>query len=136
MPALGDDTYRILVTGSREWDNSAVMEPYLQDAYWYASRMGYTPVLVHGACPTGADQMADEVWTLGTGLEPERHPADWSVGKAAGFIRNKQMVDLGAWVCLAFCQAGAGNKGTDHCAGLAEAAGIPVRRIWSDGRVE
>jgi hypothetical protein len=39
------------------------------------------------------------------------------------------MVSLGADLCIAFYKQGAGNKGTDHCARLAERAGIPVRRV-------
>jgi hypothetical protein len=86
-------------------------------------------VIVHGACPSGADAMAAE-WARDYGVTAEPHPADWSgCGKAAGFIRNAEMVSLGADVCLAFYKQGAGNKGTDHCASQAEKAGIPVRRV-------
>lgn len=124
------DTYRILVTGSRGWD----AEGTLRHALAAAAEAGFTRgslglVVVHGACPRGADAMAD-TWARDYRFPAERHPADWDRwGKSAGFRRNAEMVALGADTCLAFYKQGAGNKGTDHCASLAGKAGIPVRRF-------
>lgn len=86
-------------------------------------------VFVHGACPKGLDkQVADlaEQWEV----KVEAYPADWSLGRSAGFQRNKQMVDLGADVCLAFIRNG--SKGATHTANLAQAAGIKtiIYRQW------
>ncbi len=121
---------RVLVTGSREWVD--------HDRLWTALNQYPLPmVVVHGACPSGADAMAAG-WarraasSYGWPVTQERHPADWrTYGKAAGFRRNAEMVALGAFVCLAFYREGAGNRGTAHCAGLAERAGIPVVRVYS-----
>ena len=55
----------------------------------------------------------------------ETHPADWSThGRAAGPIRNQQMVDRGADICLAFPTSS--SIGTWDCVRRAKAAGIPV----------
>jgi hypothetical protein len=132
------DPYRVLVTGSRDWKN--------QQAIWdaLATVARELPadrdlVLVHGACPTGADQMADE-WGQSFGATIERHPArDFGPWPACGPFRNKHMVSLGADTCLAFigpCTKPRCHRtdphtshGASHCARLAEQAGIPVRRI-------
>ncbi|MCZ7413129.1 SLOG family protein [Streptomyces sp. WMMC897] len=121
--------YRALVTGSRDWDDAtaiaAALEQVLVDA-------GPRPVVVvHGACPRGADTLADHYarWLRGQGcaIGIEQHPARWRIdGRQAGFIRNAAMVRLGADVCLAFIRDG--SRGASHTAGLAEAAGIPTRR--------
>lgn len=109
---------RVLITGSRDWGNRAVIEealsPYSQSS----------SVLVSGNCPSGADAIAEEIWES-WGLVVERHPADWKKhGKKAGFLRNQQMVDLGADVCLAFRKNY--SRGATHCANSAMMSGIEV----------
>lgn len=124
--------YRILVTGSRDWDDARTIWQALATTVLDNTDVGAPVVVVHGACPRGADAHA-AAWTHLTqadGRRPvteERHPADWEqYGKAAGFRRNAEMVALGADVCLAFiCN---GSRGASHTARLAEQAGIPVRR--------
>jgi len=96
-------------------------------------------VIVHGACPTGADKMADD-FAKYHDLSIDPHPADWNrLGRAAGPLRNAEMVALGADICLAFignCSSPRCHRpephpshGATHCANLAERAGIPVRRF-------
>jgi hypothetical protein len=114
--------YRILVTGSRDWDDPQELRLALIGA-----SVPHLPVVViHGACPTGADAMAAE-WAADYGVRTEEHPADWGrLGKAAGPTRNAEMVATGADACLAFIRAG--SRGATGCADLAGQAGIPVRR--------
>ena len=123
-------TARILVTGSRTWDDRATLEDALLDAWNDAMEAGFPApgiVVVHGACPRGADALAD-AWAREMGLPVEPHPADWQQhGKRAGFLRNQHMVDLGADVALAFIRDG--SAGATHTAAAAERAGIPTRRF-------
>lgn len=137
--------YRVLVTGSRTWDNKDFIWSVLDILL---AELGNV-VIVHGACPKGADAIA-QGWVRhhlvndGARVRAERHPADWSThGRAAGFKRNEEMVRLGADLVLCFAMPCADPRcarprphdshGASHCADQAEAAGIPVRRFHPDG---
>ncbi|MBF6331881.1 SLOG family protein [Nocardia transvalensis] len=110
---------RILITGSRAWLHRPTIRIALA-AVWSPSA-----ILVSGACPRGADYLCESCWTHWGG-RVERHPADWHRhGRAAGFVRNQRMVDLGADICLAFIHNH--SPGATHTAELATAAGIPTR---------
>jgi hypothetical protein len=110
---------RVLVTGSRTWTAQHVIADALREHHQPGA------VLVSGACPRGADAIAEQLWASWGG-QVERHPADWSTGRAAGLARNAAMVAAGADVCLAFIRDN--SPGASHTARLAELAGIPVRR--------
>lgn len=115
---------RILVTGSRTWDDPAAIACALREAA--AGHPTADVTVVHGACSHGADFYADLLATA-AGWTVERHPAKWrDRGKRAGFVRNAHMVTLGADVCLAFIRGG--SAGASHTAALAEDAGIRTVR--------
>lgn len=108
---------RVLVCGSRTfWDSSMIRQALVAVINEHEdngeSREDIT--LVHGDCQ-GADRLAEDV-ALELGITNiERHPADWDRhGKAAGPIRNAQMVDSldGTDKILAFWDGK--SKGTQH----------------------
>ena len=73
-----------LVTGSRDWDSIEAIRADLETLPPHT-------VVLHGACPSGADAIAEaEANRLGLLTQP--FPADWSKGKKAGPIRNHEMV--------------------------------------------
>lgn len=117
-------TDRILITGSRDWTDV----PFIARMLAIAARLHPGAVLVHGDC-RGADRIAAQIW-IRWGLPTEPHPADWSRGRAAGPIRNAEMVKAGADLCLAFLLPG--SRGAVHCAHLAEQAGITTKRFGAD----
>jgi YspA, cpYpsA-related SLOG family len=123
---------RVLVTGSRDWPYPEVVRRELGLVLSAHRHELFT--VVHGACNTGVDYFADK-WAkdflTSFGVQCERHPADWDkYGKAAGPIRNQQMADLGADLCLAFRYMG--SKGVQDCVNRAYLAGIPVRMLELD----
>ncbi len=93
---------RILVTGSRTFENDVLICDVLWDTIMRHPDPIKSNILVSGACPTGADYIA-EYWFDTWGIPIERHEPDWNAyGKAAGPLRNLEMVQLGADICLAF----------------------------------
>jgi hypothetical protein len=80
-------------------------------------------IIVHGAA-RGADQMAARIASR-CGFATEPHPADWDRhGKAAGAIRNLEMLDSGIDRVLAFWDGN--SRGTLHTITEAHRRGVPV----------
>lgn len=137
--------FRILLTGSRRWTETAPLYAGLRRAVQEARNC--RPVLVHGGCPSGVDHLADE-WARHHGVVREVHRAeDFGWWPACGPLRNSHMVHLGADVALALIgpctsprctrQGVHGSHGATHCAELARASGISVHvyrakslRVW------
>lgn len=117
---------RILVTGSREWENQFLIHNVLTSLYWMMPN-GQDIVLVSGKCARGADAMC-EATARHLGWQIEEHPAEWQTfGRRAGFTRNSEMVAGGADMCLAFILNE--SKGATMTANLAEKAGIETLRF-------
>lgn len=132
----GMEPLRLLVTGSRSWNDQGTVWRALNRIQ--AQHPGRPVVIVHGACPEGAD--AHAVAWVHTNVQSdafvveEPHPADWfRQGRSAGMRRNVRIVEAGADVCLTFIDPCAlptcprpKPHGAVHCATTARHAGIPV----------
>lgn len=110
---------RILVCGGRDYDD------YHRMAEVFVDHVYPGDVIIHGDA-RGADRLSERVaqpdW-----VTFERYPADWEkYGKAAGPIRNQQMLDEGRPdYVLAF----PGGKGTRDMVERAKKAGIKVVEV-------
>lgn len=122
--------YRILLTGARDWRFPNTIRQALGSEVFRAKHEQFTSVvLIHGACPDGADQQADTIWKI---FQAADVPIDlWDAETYPGkdFVsfkaRNQYMVDLGADVCLAF--ATRWGSGTGQTARMARRADIRTR---------
>lgn len=91
-------------------------------------------VLIHGVAK-GADQLSEVIMNyppfnnLGTMVSVERYPADWNKhGKAAGQIRNKQMLEEGKPdLVIAFLAKD--SRGTANMVEQARRANVEVKVI-------
>lgn len=121
---MNEQSFRVLVTGSREWTDRAVIRTALEALSDYQP----TPELitiVHGAA-VGADTIADEeAKALGYTREPYPIPKEeWRPPHLHGVIdysvgprRNQRMLDTGVDLVLAFPHGI--SKGTRGCMKMA-----------------
>jgi len=125
---------RILVCGGRDYTGYHVLKTTIEDIIDEARLYndGEDIVIIQGgAC--GADFLAKvcvlDEWSLM--VDPKvtllEFPADWKThGKAAGAIRNQQMLDEGKPdLVLAF----PGGRGTADMVSRAKKAGVKVREV-------
>lgn len=108
---------RVLVCGGRDYENFDVVRATLDSL---------KPSLIIEGGAAGADYCAAH-WATKTGVPIRTFPADWkSHGRAAGPIRNQQMLDEGKPdLVVAF----PGGRGTADMIRRARAAGVPVQEI-------
>jgi hypothetical protein len=125
------ETVRILITGSRSWDDRTTLWAALDEV-----ALEHRVVVVHGAA-SGADRLAVE-WVDNARAEDEPHPPDYTAhGAIAPLVRNGEMVAAGADLCVTFIeQCGCprrpgphGTHGSVDCATKAAQAGIPLRHV-------
>jgi len=112
---------RVLICGGRDYANRDRMAEVLGEmmADW-----GMV-VLIHGGA-TGADRLACE-WAESVGMLTREFPAKWKLrGRAAGPIRNQEMIDEGR---PDFVVAFPGGRGTSDMKKRAKKAGLPVREV-------
>lgn len=124
MTAWAHKERRVLVTGSRDWEDRDLVEAALLAE---TDPSGLPMVLIHGGA-RGLDRVAaDLAGVLGWREVPfPVKKADWRYhGRAAGPLRNQKMVDYGADICLAFPLPK--SQGTWDCLRRAKAAGIPTK---------
>jgi len=110
---------RVLVCGGRDFNDALTLGSWLGGIH---KNNGPITLLIEGGA-RGADFMARK-FAEWSGIPVKTFPADWDRhGKAAGPIRNRQMLEEGKPdLVVAF----AGGKGTANMVEQAKAAGIKV----------
>jgi hypothetical protein len=111
----------VLVCGGRDYSDRDRVFAEL-DALAAYRRLG---VVIHGA-ETGVDSLAG-AWAQARGVHCRAYPANWDTdGKAAGLLRNQQMLDVeNPDLVVAF----SGGRGTNDMVTRARAAGIEILEI-------
>jgi hypothetical protein len=114
---------RICVNGSRDFNNSELMDKHLRSRIPKGSEDLYTLIL-GGAI--GADTLAEQ-WAYDNKVKYIILVPDWHrFGKAAGPIRNKQMLDISQEL-ISFWDGS--SKGTKNAIDTAKTMGIPTTII-------
>lgn len=128
---------RVLICGSRQWHDRPKIREVLKRLQGEAREAGEEFVVIHGACPDGADLIADEICTSELGLTPGedliREPAQWKrYGRAAGPVRNQLMLDRHQPTIIYAFRHGLRSSGTDDMVKRARKAKLPTRVVTPD----
>lgn len=117
---------RVLVCGSRHFNDTGLLERTLD-------KISIT-TLIEGEA-RGADKLG-RAYAERRGIPVRAFPADWNThGKAAGSIRNSQMLKEGnPELVVAFLAPD--SRGTANMISQAEKAGVPVKVIHVETTVQ
>jgi len=109
---------RILICGDRNWTNPTPI-------YRILNNLDKKDIIIHGAC-RGADLLAGLI-AKELGFIVEEYPAQWGkYGKAAGPLRNREMLNSGANLVIAFHEDIKKSRGTINTIRQAQELNIPV----------
>lgn len=125
-----DNTFYLLVAGSRGFNNYPFLKVKLDNLLQYQSESGREIHIVSGGA-RGADTFA-EWYAKERGYKMHVFPADWDrFGKSAGYRRNEQMHQFIAQFpkrgCVCFWDGK--SKGTRHNFELCKTYDTPLRKV-------
>ena len=111
---------KVIIAGSRTFNNYELLKTKM-DFYLKNSKC---PVIISGGA-RGADALGER-YAIERNFPGECYPADWSIGRHAGFIRNEKMAQV-ADALIAFWDGK--SKGTEHMINTMKKMGKPVRVV-------
>ena len=119
---LGKEKLRVIIAGSRDFNNYELLYNKCENILYNIKSVE----IVSGGAK-GADSLGEK-YAKEKGYKIKQFTADWnSLGKSAGYIRNKEMAEY-ADALIAFWDGE--SKGTKHMINLANKNKLKVRVIY------
>ncbi len=112
---------KIIIAGSRDFNNYELLKEKID---FLTSKISENIEIVSGNA-RGADALGEK-YAKENNHDLKLFPADWSIGKSAGYIRNKQMADY-ADALIAFWDGE--SKGTKMMIELAKQMNLKVKVV-------
>lgn len=110
---------KVIIAGSRDFNNYEHLKEKCD--YWLNFHSIINPEIVSGTA-NGADKLGEK-YASERGYKVIKFPADWSLGKKAGYLRNKEMAKV---VDILICFWDGKSKGTYHMINLGIQFGLTV----------
>lgn len=111
---------KVIIAGGREFNNYELLRDSCDKIL-----ANQTEVEIVSGGARGADALGEK-YAKEKNYPIKLFPADWSLGKKAGYLRNQQMGDY-ADALIAFWDGQ--SKGTKHMIDIAKAKGLKLRII-------
>jgi len=119
---LGKEKLRVIIAGSRDFNNYELLYNKCENILYNIKSVE----IVSGGAK-GADSLGEK-YAKEKGYKIKQFNADWnSLGKSAGYIRNKEMAEY-ADALIAFWDGE--SKGTKHMINLANKNKLKIRVIY------
>jgi len=112
---------RVIIAGGRYFDDYDLLKIKCDDLLRYLKK----EVIIISGCAKGADTLGEK-YAKEKGFGVRKYPADWDLGKGAGYLRNTQMSE-NADALIAFWDGV--SKGTKNMIDIATKKGLLVRVI-------
>ena len=109
---------KVIIAGGREFSDYELLKSKCD--YILSNQ---TEIEIVSGAARGADALGEQ-YASERGFLVKQFPADWSIGKSAGHVRNKQMAQY-ADALIAFWDGK--SKGTGHMIDLAKEQNLKVR---------
>lgn len=121
---------KVLIAGSRSWSDYTHIRQVMDDVMDMQVEIGDPITEVISGTASGADQLGER-WAAARNLTISRYPANWNRdGRAAGYIRNKEMVDSLDPKCDMVVVFWDGeSRGSQHTITLSETKGVCHRVV-------
>lgn len=116
--------FRVLIAGSRDFNNYNLLKAKLDFFLSNKVKEDYEIITISGTA-RGADKLGER-YANERGYKIERHPADWSIGRHAGYVRNSDMADVSD-VGILFWDGI--SRGTKHMYDTCLKKNVPVEMI-------
>jgi hypothetical protein len=109
---------KVIIAGSRDFDDYELLCKYCDHIL-----QNQTDIEIVSGTAKGADQLGER-YAKEKEYKITRFPADWSLGKSAGYIRNEEMAKY-ADALIAFWNGM--SKGSKHMINLANKYNLKIR---------
>ena len=104
---------KVIIAGSRTITDYELVSKIIKDS-------GFVIDEVVSGCAAGVDSLGEK-WAEKNGIPIKRFPANWSIGKMAGIVRNHQMRDYATHLIAISAN---NSKGTAHMIRAAKEKGL------------
>lgn len=115
---------KLLVCGSHSIQNPQWVKDQIE-VYWYWNLAGYEDLIMIEGAAKGIDTIAKE-YAQENDWKIEEYPANWSIGKQAGILRNIKMYENTDEILILW---DGNSRGTRHMIELCEKGNKPYTII-------
>lgn len=122
MDFSSDQTFKVIIAGSRDFDNYKLLEEYCDKVL-----VNQKNIEIVSGTARGADTLAIH-YAHNRGYKLTEFPANWDkFGKSAGYKRNVQMAEY-ANACIVFMKK-EGTKGSQHMIDIAKRKSLKLKVV-------